>query len=120
MSTQSRLAAARLAELAGGNRRGCRRFSYQVAEGPHSVRDEQGTVLSACVVDVSHTGIGLVLDRRLEQGSLLHIELPSKNEAGSVKLVARVTNVRVQPSQGWYAGCLFLRRLDDFELLAVL
>jgi hypothetical protein len=120
MTTQARLAAARLAEVAGGNRRSARRFAYEVTDGPRSVRDEQGRTHSARVVDLSHAGIGLVLDHRPEQGTLLTIELPSKNEAGSAKLVARVSNVRAQKPQGWYAGCLFLRRLDEFELLAVL
>jgi hypothetical protein len=120
MTTQARLAAERLAELAGGNRRGTRRLAYDGKNGPRNVRDEQGQLLAAEVCDISQRGIGLVLERRVEPASMLNIELPSKNELGVLKMVARVANVRSQPPGGWYVGCLFLRKLDDVELLALL
>jgi hypothetical protein len=119
MSIQSRLAAARLSESAGGNRRGTRRLDYEGA-APRAIRDEQGLSLSGQVQDISRNGIGLVVDRRPERDSLLTVELPSKDELGFLKVVARVSNVRSHLGDRWYVGCLFLRKLNDTELLSLL
>jgi hypothetical protein len=114
------MAAARLAELAGGNRRGTRRFAYETAPKSQTVRDEDGKLLAVRIVDISQRGIGLVLERRLEVGALLNLELPSKSASGPLKLTARVANCRAQPPEGFYVGCLFLRTLADIEFLSVL
>jgi hypothetical protein len=71
----------------------------------------------AKVRDISHTGIGLILPRRFEPGTLLSIALNSKLPAFSRTMEATVVHVMPNPD-GWVIGCTFATALSEEELQA--
>jgi hypothetical protein len=48
------------------------------------------------------------------------VELPSKDQLGSLRLVMRVRKVEMVSSGVWRIGCEFSRPLTSLELLALL
>lgn len=72
----------------------------------------------AKVRDISTKGIGLILRRRFEPGTLLAIALHTSNENLSRTLGIRVVHVSPHPGGGWTIGCTFNADLTDDELHA--
>jgi serine/threonine protein kinase len=72
----------------------------------------------AIVRDLSGSGIGLLLARRFEQGTVLSVELQKKKEA-STRLV-KVTRVSPEKLGHWVLGCEFLEPLAQNELADLL
>jgi hypothetical protein len=84
------------------------------------VRLEAGETCSVRILDISAGGLALEADRRLEVTSLLSIEVPTKDEFGTTRLVVRVASVAPQAGGTWKIGCTFARKLSPSELLAIL
>jgi hypothetical protein len=74
----------------------------------------------ATVRNISLTGIGLLLARRFEPGTLLAIELTETSEQRQRLLVARVAHATLQPDDKWLIGCAFMSPLHDEELQELL
>jgi hypothetical protein len=72
----------------------------------------------ARVVDISATGIGLLLGRRFEPGTLLAFRLEGRTEGQSYHAVARVVHATRQAEGGWLLGCALLDPLDEPQLRA--
>jgi serine/threonine protein kinase len=73
---------------------------------------------TATVRDVSATGIGLLLNRRFEPGTVLRVKLPGR---GARRLyLVRVTRVQPHSARTWILGCVFPRRLSDEEVATLL
>jgi serine/threonine protein kinase len=72
----------------------------------------------AIVRDLSEHGIGLLLARRFEQGTVLSVELPKKKEA-SARLI-KVTRVSPEKLGHWVLGCEFVEHLAQDELAELL
>jgi signal transduction histidine kinase len=72
--------------------------------------------LWAQVLDISATGIGLLLPGPVAPGSVLLIELRFKAEPVPVALVAEVTHLRPLPDGSWAAGCYFDNLRGDLTL----
>lgn len=66
--------------------------------------------------DLSAGGIGLILARRFEPGTLLALRLRGLSEGSSHTVLARVVRVSRRRSGGWTLGCIFTRKLDAEEL----
>jgi hypothetical protein len=83
-----------------------------------SLRRETGW--EAVVRDISCSGIGLLLPRRFEVGTLLAIELAEKVEGKKHLLIARVAHATQQPEGNWLIGAAFMSPLteDEVQLLA--
>src|SRR5262245_58951846 len=64
-------------------------------------------------VDISQSGLAVILNRRFERGTVLTIEF---DEIASI--LARVVHCR-QQDRDWLVGCEFLRALDDDDLKAI-
>ena len=73
----------------------------------------------AKVRDLSPTGIGLVLDRALEPGMEVLLELPSKTPP-YLHVTARVVRQVAQNDGSWLAGCVFTKPLTEAEFQALL
>jgi hypothetical protein len=73
----------------------------------------------AKVLNVSATGVGLVAEREVENGTLLSVEL--HNAAGTIErtMLACVVHVNRHPDGGWALGCNFIRSLSEEELQAL-
>lgn len=71
----------------------------------------------AVLLDVSATGVALVLDQPLPIGSFLALQLPVRGKLQ--KLRVRVVSVRAQDDGGWVLGCTLERRLRNTQLRAL-
>lgn len=71
----------------------------------------------AQVKDISTLGIGLVLDRRLDFGDLLEIELTRPGGGFLRAVMARCVHVEDTTHGTWIAGCAFVQEwtADDLE-----
>ncbi len=72
----------------------------------------------ARVIDISATGVGLLLGRRFEPGTLLSFRLEGRSEGQSYNAVARVVHATRQAEGGWLLGCVLLDALDESQLRA--
>ena len=73
----------------------------------------------ARVRNVSTSGLCLVLNRRLERGAGLAIELPGTDSDSPSTLLVRVMNIRAEGAGAWILGCAFVSPLSDEELQAL-
>jgi len=74
----------------------------------------------ASVLDISTGGIGLLVSRRFEPGTLLAIGVENKNREFSHTLVARVVHVRRESASRYLLGAKFISQLGDDELRVLL
>jgi hypothetical protein len=74
----------------------------------------------ARVVDISSTGVGLLIDRPIEPETLLSVELQSDDPTLSYTLLVEVRHARARQPGEWLLGCVFARELSAFELKALL
>jgi c-di-GMP-binding flagellar brake protein YcgR len=85
------------------------RASCQVTSGAYMQR------WSAEVLDISPNGMGLLVNRSVEAGTLLNIDLEGGTGQGITTILACV--VHITPRDGQYAlGCNFIRELSEEEL----
>jgi hypothetical protein len=77
-----------------------------------------GSAWDAQVVDISTTGVGLLLKRRFEPGTLLSFRLEGPSGGQTFNALARVMNARRQPAGGWLLGCALVGELDAAQLRA--
>lgn len=71
---------------------------------------------SAQVRDISSDGLGLVIDRPFDVGTILEIELMSRDGSIGYTIVARVTRSEALGDGRVLAGCQFVGRVADEEL----
>jgi serine/threonine protein kinase len=86
----------------------------------HQDATECQTSWEATVYDLSVNGIGLLLSRRFEPGSLLTVDLTSA--AGAMKRTREIRVVRVAPADegGWFIGGTLTEKLSKEELRLLL
>jgi hypothetical protein len=76
--------------------------------------------MSAMVLDLSVSGIGLLLPRRPALGSFLVIGLTSRLGDVTLQLLARVVRAMPRRDGSWIVGCAFDTILSSEELEALL
>jgi hypothetical protein len=72
------------------------------------------------VVDVSETGVGLILARRFEKGAKFAVEVEGDANNPAVTLRVKVVRVREESFGHWFHGCQFLSPLSEDDLKALL
>lgn len=72
------------------------------------------------VVDLSAGGVGVLLPRRFETGTVLSIEVQEKEGEGTRHLIGRVVRVTRGPDNRWLLGCTFVRPLTEDDVQALL
>jgi PilZ domain-containing protein len=72
----------------------------------------------AQVLNISQTGIALVIERRFERGTLLTMDLENPLQGISRTMVARVVHARRHEHNTWVLGCVFTTELYEDELHA--
>jgi hypothetical protein len=82
----------------------------QPTDGQHS--------WDARVVDISSTGVGLLLERRFEPGTLLSFRLEGPAGGQSCNAFARVIHATRQSDGRWLLGCALVGELDAAQLRA--
>jgi hypothetical protein len=73
----------------------------------------------AQIRDISAGGVGLLMTRRFEPGTILSIELATGIESPARQLLVRVKHASTRNGQGWVVGCEFFAPLSDDDLSAL-
>jgi hypothetical protein len=108
-----------LGEVFPFDRRTSARYEYEPHDGDAAVRADS-QAFSVRILNLSAGGLAFLADQYIERSTLLSLELPSKDEFGSRRLVMCVRTAESQPVGGWKIGCEFVRKLTPLELLALL
>ena len=72
------------------------------------------------VRDLSHGGVGLVLERRIEPDSDLAIEVPQADSNPADILRVRVIHATAIPGGQWLHGCVLVSPLSEDEIQRLL
>jgi c-di-GMP-binding flagellar brake protein YcgR len=96
-----------------------KRFPASVTACYQRVASDDERHYAAKVLDISATGVGLLVDRDIENGTLLSVEL--HNAAGTAErtMLACIVHVTRQASSEWALGCNFIRSLSEQDLKAL-
>lgn len=86
----------------------------------HADGDEPGTPWDAQVCDLSVTGVGLLVSRRFEPGSILTVVLSDKSGDFSRTRQVRVMHVTKADGEGWFIGGELLEKLARDEVKRLL
>ena len=81
-----------------------------------SATDESEAAWLATVLDVSPCGIGLIMKRRFEPGTLLIVELSAAPNQVTRRLAVRVVHASRDTKGRWVIGCAFASALSPEEL----
>jgi hypothetical protein len=120
MSELPGLSASGLGATASFDRRATVRYVIKSESADARLIDGQGPPCAVRVQNLSAKGLAFLADRRIEPHTLLSVELPSKDEFGSRRLVMRVRAAAALSAGVWMIGCEFSRPLSSLELLALL
>jgi hypothetical protein len=74
----------------------------------------------ASIQDISLTGIGLLINRRFEVGTVLQIRVQAQAREAPQHLMVRVVRQQAQSPRKWLLGCSFASPLSEDELKALL
>jgi c-di-GMP-binding flagellar brake protein YcgR len=73
----------------------------------------------ARVLNISATGVGLLVDELVEAGTLLSVDLKPDSGADSRTMLACVVHVNAQANGQFALGCNFIRELSEEDLEAL-
>jgi PilZ domain len=85
-----------------------------------AVKTDAPNPRGASVLNVSPTGVALVVGEIFEVGTLLNLELRSADGRSALVILASVVRVHVRHGQSAEIGCNFIRELSHKELKALL
>jgi c-di-GMP-binding flagellar brake protein YcgR len=96
-----------------------KRFRSDVIARCQLVAAAEALSWPAKVLDISPSGIGLLVNRTIENGTLLSVDL--HNAAGTARrtMLACVVHVTRQADAEWALGCNFIRSLSEADLQAL-
>ena len=86
----------------------------------HPVTSGGGQQWAGQVRDISNGGVGLVLTRRFELGTLLAIEIAGQDGKPGRTLWGRVVHVHPLEPGSWHLGCSFAAELSDDDVRQLL
>jgi|RhiMetdeSRZDD1v2_1073273.scaffolds.fasta_scaffold3421074_1 hypothetical protein len=121
MPEQMTLLRQRLGRVGQGERRSNRRYRPDGGVACEVVEVVGGWYGAATLLDVSQGGAGLYLDRPLERGVLVLVELADPARGLARTLPAEVVHATAAPGQeGYVVGCRYVTQLGQDELEALL
>jgi c-di-GMP-binding flagellar brake protein YcgR len=94
------------------------RFPCQVKATYQVVGYEETPTCRVEVLNISASGIGLLVGQPIEMGSLLNLELQQANGPQTRTILACVVHTN-QETGGWALGCNFIRQLSEEDLQAL-
>jgi c-di-GMP-binding flagellar brake protein YcgR len=96
-----------------------KRFPCDLTVSYQLVADDDQMAATGRVINISATGIGLLVDRSVENGALLSVELRNSSGTFARSLLACVVHVNHRTEGDWALGCNFIRSLGDDDLEAL-
>jgi PilZ domain len=104
-------------QLPIGERRSSQRLPHQrKALCQAQASDKNDPWLLGTSQDISLAGVGLILHRRFDPGTLVTIELERPKRDSWESLPARVIHATSQPDGNWKLGCALVTALSEEEL----
>jgi hypothetical protein len=101
---------------AAAERRAATRFACNMEGACRPLGSERRTRWKAKLTDVSALGVGLLLSRRFEPGTILLLDLRGTTAASPRRLLMRVVRVRAQGQLQWLVGCQLATALKPAEM----
>lgn len=98
----------------------CSEESFSADNSCRPITAHRNESWSATVRDLSTGGVGIVVNRRFEPGTLLSIELQDAEQTVNRILLVRVVRVLSEDDGRWLLGCAFTAKLTEGELLALM
>jgi hypothetical protein len=86
----------------------------------HSVVSEEQEKCRAKILNISAGGVALLSPRKLEAGTLLHLDLVTNPGQPPRTLKARVVHQAERADHQWVLGCTFVADLSDDDVMALL
>lgn len=96
------------------------RFPCSVKATYAIATDETASAGPATVQNISASGVGLLVDRRIETGTLLTVDLHSADGRTTTSVLACVVHLTDQGDGGWALGCNFIHERSAGDLKALL
>ncbi|MCI0684190.1 MAG: PilZ domain-containing protein [Gemmataceae bacterium] len=96
------------------------RFNCNLTARFQKIDDPNAPVESARVLNLSASGVGLLVDHFVDAGTLLTIDLTGKDGRATRTILACVVHVNQQSAGAWALGCNFIRELTDEDLQALI
>ncbi len=87
---------------------------FEKIGGPDTCRD------AAQVLNLSASGVGLLVNRFVDAGALLNVDLLGKDGQTRRTILACVVHVGQRGAQQWALGCNFIRELTDEDIQALI
>jgi hypothetical protein len=104
----------------GVERRAAVRYPCELDASYRVPSEDEDLQWPAQVQDVSTLGVGVLVNRPLERGTSLVLEMRTKDHSLSYTLPARVAYVIPLTGEMWWLGCAFARPLGEQELQTLL
>ena len=96
-----------------------KRFPSNVTATYQLVATDDSRQLPAKVQDVSASGVALIVDHSVENGTLLSVELHNASGTTERTMLACVVHVNRTADGDWALGCNFIRSLSEEDLKAL-
>lgn len=71
------------------------------------------------ITNISTSGVGLLLDQKIDPGIILDLSLKTK-KGSQFDILACVVYLGSRPEGGWVAGCHFIRELEESDIKLLL
>jgi hypothetical protein len=101
-------------------RRAEARYHCGPATSGRLVREGESQPRRAWILNLSLSGVGLLLEEPLEAETLIVIHIKSGTTGARFELPARVVHATVQASGEWLVGCELAEKLSQDDLEALL
>src|SRR5262245_51855451 len=101
---------------AGLERRAWVRYSCDLEASCIPADEDPEILWPSRVVNISCGGLGLLLSRRFEPGTLLQVEVQTPKQGFSRPLLVQVLHLTGHDHGGWLLGCVFTQPLSEDEL----
>ena len=95
-----------------------KRFTCSVMATYQLVATQDERSHDAQVLNISASGVGLLVDRAIENGTLLSVQLRSTDGTTQRTMLSCVVHVNRQGAAEWALGCNFIRSLSEEDLKA--
>lgn len=104
---------------AHGDQRAWIRHPVQGTAEYRVLPSEDETPLTAEVVNLSPAGVGLLVDRQIDPGSVLSLSLHRAKDKPALSMLASIVYLTDCSDGKWAAGCNFIRELTHEELKSI-
>jgi len=112
-------------EKKGSERRAAVRYpctteSFSSDNSCRPITAPQKEAWTAIVRDLAIGGVGIVVPRRFELGTLLTVDLEDAARTTKRTLVVRVVHITQETPNSWLLGCAFTSQMTEADLLTLM